>query len=136
MRFLKEDKDEIIGQAIGEAVNKVQDLLTQSGILETTEFLKRQLSDGNAKQQRMNKDYPAGKSGQISNNLQELLNAYNSELTIYHNAVKDGTGKNRISTSSEEDMDVSDETNDILIAGEDGFSTSLGQIDQFIVDCR
>ena len=154
IKIKDKDRKQIIGEAIGQAVPQVQDLLTKSGLLETAELMKRQL---NANKERRNKcrpnsltyggGEPKGKAKTVnkkqSANLADKVwdyfpNNSNSEITLYQNAVQDGTGLQNNSTS-EEDMDISDEsneTNNVLITGENGFTTSLADIDNFIADCR
>ena len=67
-----------------------------------------------------------------------LGSSNSSDLTIYHNAIQDGRTKKGLNSSSEEEsmeMDTSDESNEIIIANENGMSTTLNQIDDFIADC-
>ena len=144
-----EERQEIIGEAIGQAVNQVQDMLVKSGILETAQLLKKQLSAAEEKDKQLDqKQLDQGQKGKNFNedyfgkeqaDFQQFLNASNSELTIYHNAVQDGTRINRQSSSSEEgeiEMDTSGDSNEVIIAGENGMSTTIDKIDKFIAEYR
>ena len=99
-------KKEIIGEAIGHAVNQFQEMFNKSGFLETASMLQQQLAyqrelqEKSEKQTGNNKNVDKGRSAtqEQANN----LSGSQSEATIYRNALQDGT--KRVSSSSEEDV--------------------------------
>ena len=108
------ERDQIIGEAIGQAVAKVQDFMNKSGFIETANFLRKQME----KQEKQNAEKEGTKEGEQhkEDRIRDKTGLIsNSEITIYKNAVLDGTKnsnntQNRISTSSEEGGgDTSDE---------------------------
>ena len=123
-----EEKNEIIGQAIGQAVAQVKDLIASSGILETANLLQEQLkrqeqlqrneSERNKKQNSGDNiernsivDKDAERRGFKKTGTESEYNKINlaasSEATIYKNAIQDAT--KRLSSSSEDLIDTSDE---------------------------
>ena len=142
--------EEIIGKAVGQALNSVKDMLEKSGIFETTELMKKhmatqreipqeKLKKDKGKQEKRTISYggKASKGSVQGHSLENTMMPSNSELTIYHNALIDGTVTvSKVNTSLEEDMDTSDESHDIVITNESGMSTSLDNIDKFIAEYR
>ena len=96
----------------------VKNMLDQSGLLQTTELLRQQIQQG-----------PCINVNQTNQGKERVPVQVDSEITIYHNVVKNGQDK-RGSLSSEEWIDTSDEVTmpqDVEIDY---------QIDKFIADNR
>ena len=115
-----EEKQNIIGQAVGQAVAQVRELISKSGFIESATKLQEQLINSNkiaAKAASVlthaNKgSTKAGKQTKRSR-IPVAINRHPSmsTVTIYENATKDST--KRISTSSE-DAESSDEMVEIF----------------------
>ena len=84
--------EEVRGQVVDEAVTKVQDLIKNSGILETASLIKKHFGE-------QGKIHTMTNSGVETD---ENKDESQSEITIYHNAVVNETVK-RVSTSSEDE---------------------------------
>ena len=132
----------------------MQDLIHKSGLLETVNFLKEQIN----KQQTETRSSAEGatpeerrdRSQVREGNKEKTGMLSGSEITIYKNALIDGTkgaklDKKRISSSSEEAVDTSGENIDELneenedrevVTGTQNVHISDGLIDQFITDQR
>ena len=151
-----EEKQNIIGQAVGEAVAQVQDLIKKSGFIETANKLQQQLErsnelaavaraattgmvniqnsvrptiqpPGTSQAASTQKTSEGGKRSRIPIPINKKNSM--SEITIYENAVKDATKR---TSSSSEEADMSDEV--IMDGGEQNTNDSL--IDQFIIGQR
>ena len=145
------EKNEIIGEAIGQAVQQVKNLIASSGFLETASMLQEQLKRQELQLEKMNrtqepvlqkdarikKKDDACKKGmnnsQMTVDEQELANNSNSEVTVYRNAMIDKT--KRVSSSSEEAIDTSDE-NLIEMETEEIEQGTNNAINQLISDQR
>ena len=138
-RFLQEEeKREFIGEAIGCVKKCVEEMLSQSGIVETAQKLQEQLHKGTYETEERNKCTKTGNQDRIPIQV-------DSEITIYKNAITDRRNKQG-SLSSEDDnwmveVDTSDENMGIekLNVNEDaskGTDDVTNQIMKFITDRR
>ena len=142
--------EEIIGKAVGQALNSVKDMLKRSGIFETMELMKKHMAtQREILQEKLKKDKgrqekctisyggKASKGSMQDHSLENTTMPSNSELTIYHNALIYGTATvSKVNTSSEEEIATSDESHDIVLTNESRMSTSLDNIDKFIAEYR
>ena len=138
-------------EIIDAAVAKFQDVFMKTGIFETANLLKKQLEpnqDSRKREQAVTKNkgeefskkkISKDKFNQSIGELNKLMSrASTSELTIYRNAVDrqisrfssdDEQGKLKIANSSDEQINISDESNETQ-----PFDNSI--IEHFIADVR
>ena len=117
-----EEKQNIIGEAVGQAVAQVQELITNSGFIETATRLQQQLEKSNEINARAvsiaTGKNDANKEGQKQGNFKKSKipipinrRPWVSAVTIYENAVRNSM--KRISSSSD-DADTSDDIEEYI----------------------
>ena len=113
-----------------EQVNKMQDMINNSGILETAELIKKHFGNS-SKDQGIDKNLPNNVNERNQFKLSD--NEAMSEITVYQNAVENLIEK-RISTSSEDETPNNSKNNEEVIE-EMGVGTEM-MIDSLISDQR
>ena len=129
----KDEKQELIGEAVGKAVDRMQQIMDQSGFSEAASLIKQHFSGKKKGQERGRNDTF------ICNETNDMPNIPHSgsEITIYRNAVQDLTQgsvimtdqSKRDSSSSEKMINTSDEGIEV------GNTTEKAIVD-FIVENR
>ena len=130
------ERKEIMNEAVGQAVEQVKNLITQSGLLETASLLQQQLKRQEETIAQLTKERNAGKkTNQHVTVANDNLHS-NSEVTVYKNALRDDTGK-RNSSSSEDDVEANS-SGENLILGIDNQTNDVNDemINNFISEQR
>ena len=137
----QEDKNQIIGEAIGQAVEQVKNLIANSGFLETASMLQEQMKRQEAQLNQMargaestlERDARIKKKDQSNPGKKGTIES-NSEVTVYRNAILNAAKRNSSSSEEGDQIDTSDENIvDFVNVGE---INRDNEIDKLIADQR